>query len=141
MYFNNISINTWMKNVSAAIFLKKDEVLIAKRGKNKHLSGYWEFPGGKQEEDETIFECLEREIFEEFNVKCKTKNIFFECIYDYDNASIKLIAIFSDLLDESIELKVHDEYKWVKIAKLLEYTLAPADIPIAKKLIDKYENR
>jgi 5-methylcytosine-specific restriction protein A len=128
-----------MKNVSAAIFLKNDFVLIAKRGNGKDLSGYWEFPGGKQEENETIFECLEREIVEEFNVECKANEMFFESIYHYDNDTIKLIAIFSNLLDNQIELKVHEDYKWVKINYLLEYNLAPADISIAKKLIEYYD--
>jgi hypothetical protein len=27
-----------------------------------HLAGYWEFPGGKQEPDGSLEECLEREI-------------------------------------------------------------------------------
>lgn len=125
-----------MKNVSAAIFLRNDSVLIAKRGKRENLAGYWEFPGGKQEQNETIFQCLEREILEEFNVKCKTKKIFCESIYDYSNGVIKLTAIFSDLLDNKIELSVHDNYEWVKIKDLLKYQLAPADISIAKKLIE-----
>ena len=125
-----------MKNVSAAIFLKSNSVLIAKRGNGENLAGYWEFPGGKQEQNETIFECLEREILEEFNVKCKAKEIFCESIYNYSNGVIKLIAIFSDLLDNKFELRVHDNYEWVRIKDLLNYNLAPADIPIAKKLIE-----
>lgn len=127
-----------MKNVSAAIFLENNFVLIAKRGKNEKLSGYWEFPGGKQEENETIFECLEREIKEELNVRCKAKDIFFESFYNYDSGSIRLIAILSNLLETQIELRVHDEYKWVDINDLIEYDFAPADIPIVNKLIDNY---
>jgi len=128
-----------MKNVSAGIFLQSSSVLIAKRGQNEKLAGYWEFPGGKQEENETIFECLEREILEEFNVKCKAKNIFAESIYNYDNGTIKLIAIYSELLDNSIKLNVHEEYRWVIISDLANYKFVPADIPIVEKLINDYE--
>lgn len=128
-----------MKNVSAGIFLQNSSVLIAKRGQNEKLAGYWEFPGGKQEENETIYECLEREILEEFNVKCKAKEIFAESIYKYDNGTIKLIAIYSDLLDNRIMLNVHEEYRWVIISDLANYKFAPADIPIVEKLINDYE--
>lgn len=128
-----------MKNVSAGIFIKNGFILIAKRGKNEKLAGYWEFPGGKQEDNETIFECLEREIYEEFNVKCKAKEILSENVYTYESGSIKLIAILSDLLESEIKLSVHEKYKWIKITDLNDYKLAPADIPIAKKIIEKYE--
>ncbi|ULQ60283.1 NUDIX domain-containing protein [Brucepastera parasyntrophica] len=128
-----------MKIISAAIFIKDCFVLIAQRGKNENLSGYWEFPGGKQEGNEDIFECTKREIFEEFIVKCKAKKIFCESIYDYEPGLIKLIAVLTDLLDERIILKVHEDFRWVKIDELLNYNLAPADIPIAKKNIEVYK--
>jgi len=43
--------------VLAAIILNKDKALIARRDPNKHLSGYWEFPGGKLEKNETEKDC------------------------------------------------------------------------------------
>lgn len=127
-----------MKNVAAAIFLKGNLVLIARRALNENLCGCWEFPGGKQEVGETIFECLEREILEEFNVKCQSKEVYCESIYNYENGTIRLVGIFSELLEESIKLSVHDIYQWVDVNKLLDYNLAPADIAVAKQLIQDY---
>ena len=40
-------------NVTAALICRKGKVLIAKRGRGSHLGGFWEFPGGKQEEGES----------------------------------------------------------------------------------------
>lgn len=103
-----------MQNVSAGIFIKNNLILIAQRGIHEKLSGYWEFPGGKQEIDETIFDCLEREILEEFRVRCKANDIFCESIYNYENGSIRLIGILSELLELNIELVVHEQYEWIK---------------------------
>lgn len=127
-----------MKNVSAAIFIKNDSILIAKRANNKTLAGFWEFPGGKQEDNESIFECLEREILEELNVRCVANEIYFESTYNYDHGTINLIAILSNLLDTHIELSVHEDCKWVNIDDLTHYDFAPADIPIVNKLIYDY---
>lgn len=127
-----------LKNVSAGIFIQANSVLITKRADKELLAGYWEFPGGKQEREESIFECLEREILEELNVRCKANKVYFESIYNYDNGTINLIAILSDLLESNIELTVHDEYKWVNINDLINYKFAPADIPIVKKLMCDY---
>ena len=127
-----------MKNVAAAIFIQDGSVLIARRANNETLAGYWEFPGGKQEKDESIFECLEREISEEFNVRCKATEIYLESIYSYEKGTINLIAILAELLESCIKLSVHDNYKWVKFDDLIHYNFAPADIPITQKLIIDY---
>ncbi|GHT84040.1 NUDIX hydrolase [Spirochaetia bacterium] len=127
-----------VQDVSAAIFIKNDTVLIAKRNQSGSLPGYWEFPGGKQKPGETIFECLEREILEEFNVRCQAKSIFAETVYANEHNSIRLIGIMAELPDEAIELRVHDEYRWVEIGRMLEYRLAPADVGIAEKLRAHY---
>ncbi|MFZ4815864.1 MAG: A/G-specific adenine glycosylase [Phototrophicaceae bacterium] len=44
------------------------QVLIAQRPAEGLLGGLWEFPGGKQEPDETLAECLARELHEELGV-------------------------------------------------------------------------
>ena len=51
-----------MLNVAAAIIEQGDKILIAKRAPGKHLAGYWEFPGGKIESNETPQDCLAREL-------------------------------------------------------------------------------
>ena len=127
-----------MTEVSAAIFIENNKVLLAKRSPEKNLGGYWEFPGGKRENNETILECLEREIFEELNVKCKAIEIFCENMHENERGAIKLIAIISELIDREIILKDHSDYEWVEINRILSYKLAPADIFIAELLIAKY---
>lgn len=126
-----------MKNVSAAIILDKGKILLTRRAPGENLEGYWEFPGGKQEKSETIFECLEREILEELNLICKAKKIFTESVYHYVGGAIKLIAVIADIINGDICLSVHDLYEWVSIDDLMIYKLAPADIPIANLIISQ----
>jgi mutator protein MutT len=129
-----------MQDVAAAIFIRNSTVLIAKRNQSGSLPGYWEFPGGKLEGGETIFECLEREILEEFNVRCKAKSIFAETVYEYEHGSIRLISMLADLLSDTIELRVHEDYRWVEISRLSEYMLAPADVRAAEMLAEESKN-
>lgn len=42
-----------MKEVTAAIILKDNKVLIAQRAPGDKLAGKWEFPGGKMEPGDT----------------------------------------------------------------------------------------
>ena len=123
-----------MQDVAAGIFIKNDAVLIARRDLSGSLPGYWEFPGGKREPGETIFECLEREILEEFNVRCRPHSVFAETVYAYEHGCIRRIGILAELPDDAIELRVHETYRWVEITRLPEYRLAPADMGIAERL-------
>ena len=54
--------------VSIALIDSNDQILISKRPDKKHLSGYWEFPGGKVEKNETPQNAIIREVKEELNV-------------------------------------------------------------------------
>ena len=127
-----------MKLVTAAIIIKNNHVLLARRKQGQKLAGYWEFPGGKIEKNETPESCLERELFEELNVKIKAGKIIAESIYHYSHCSIKLLGLESILLSNSIKLSVHDKVKWVPIENTTNLKLAPADIPIANHLKNRY---
>ena len=57
-------------NVSVAVLINDDhQVLLAQRPAPKPWEGWWEFPGGKIEKDETSEDALYREIYEEIGVK------------------------------------------------------------------------
>ena len=129
-----------MKIVTAAIIKKDRSILLTRRKSGEKLEGFWEFPGGKLEDGESPQECLERELFEELGVASKAGDIFAESIFHYDHVTIKLLGIETKLIGRKLTLNVHDKAKWIPIKNLLEYRLAPADIPIAKKIIKEFGN-
>jgi A/G-specific adenine glycosylase len=55
--------------VTAGVIWRGDKVLIAQRPLKGMLGGLWEFPGGKQNEGESLAECLKREIREELGIE------------------------------------------------------------------------
>ena len=50
------------------IFNETGKILLSLRNKSI-LADYWEFPGGKREENEDLEGALKRELFEEINIK------------------------------------------------------------------------
>ena len=120
--------------VTAAILIKDGKIIIAKRKAEDYLGDKWEFPGGKIENNETPEQCLKREIKEVFDIDVSVGEHLGSSIYHYDHISIELLAYRTYWESGSINLKDHDEFKWVSLKQLDEYDFAPADIPFVDKL-------
>lgn len=123
-----------MNIATAAIILDESRVLLTRRKEGQKLAGYWEFPGGKVEEGETLQSCLEREILEELSLTVHVGDILTSSYYKYEHGSFSLVALYATIVTGDILLSVHDKVEWVSILNLLNYQLAPADIPIAEVL-------
>jgi 8-oxo-dGTP diphosphatase len=126
------------KIVSAGIAIEGGCVLLTRRAPGQTLEGMWEFPGGKQEYGESIQECLQRELREELGVDATTGEIIAESIYEYPGGAIRLVAIVTTLSSKDFSLTVHDRAEWPRVSDILEYDLAPADVPIAKEIIKRH---
>ena len=123
-----------MKEVTAAIIITDNKVLIAERAPGENLAGKWEFPGGKIEEGESPRECLKREILEELEIDIEVKDLFGESIYAYHSGTIKLMAFWCQWISGDFRLSVHSRIEWVTRQQLELYDFAPADIPLVEKL-------
>ena len=127
-----------MKEVSAAIIIEDGKVLLARRAKGEKLAGYWEFPGGKREDGETIEQCLVREIREELSLDIEVVGEFDTSDYEYPGGQIRLIGLLAEIQNGVISKTVHDLVEWIDISSVLDYQLAPADIPLAERLRNDY---
>lgn len=126
-----------MKNilVVAALIKKDNNVLIARRSTgDENVLGKWEFPGGKVEPNETEGHAIEREIKEEFELDIKANKYITNNVCEYPTKTVDLRLYECKYISGEFKLHDHSEYKWVNINELLNYDLAPADIPLAKYL-------
>lgn len=129
-----------MITVTAAIMEKGGLILAARRKAGKHMAGFWEFPGGKVEENETPTECLKRELFEEFGIECTIGDFFDESIHAYNEKTIRLLGYFVTHNDGEFRCTDHDRIVWLKPSALESLQWAPADIPLMKNLV-KLKNK
>jgi 8-oxo-dGTP diphosphatase len=123
-----------MKDVTAAIIILEDKVLLTRRSPGEKHAGWWEFPGGKVESGESPETCLRRELLEELEIETAIGDKLTESIHTYETGAIRLLAYPATILSGSLQLHVHDEYQWVSVAELLNFKLLPADVPIAEFL-------
>ena len=121
-------------HVTAAILVRDNAVLIARRKNGCRHAGKWEFPGGKIESGESPEACLVREIREEFNITVAVLEFLCHSIYAYDFGTVQIHAYFIQWLSGELTLNDHDTCAWVSPGELTTYDLLPADVPIAERL-------
>ncbi|CAN5123934.1 8-oxo-dGTP diphosphatase MutT [soil metagenome] len=125
------------KKVIASIIRKDNRFLIAQRAKKDDLYGKWEFPGGKMEENETEHQCLQRELFEEFNIRAEIGEYLCSSFFEYKGHPMEMRAYFVDSFAGEFFLNDHQEIKWVTKNELLNYDMPDPDKPIVKKLLEE----
>ena len=96
----------------------------------------WCLPGGKQEYDETIFECAKREVKEETNLDVWNLEVF-SAVDDIQPHKhfVTIQMITKDYTGhlEIMEPEKQDEWKWFSLERLQEKIYSPS-----KKFIDAY---
>jgi A/G-specific adenine glycosylase len=120
--------------VTAAIFQKNKKVLLTKRPPEGLLGGMWEFPGGKQEENETLQETLIREINEELGASTNVGDLQGVYSHAYTHYKVTLHAFFCKLLSTDLMLNYHTQYAWVPIDSLDDYPMGKIDRLISQQL-------
>jgi len=121
--------------VTAAVIEKDGKILIARR--MRAFMGYhWEFPGGKLEENETLEECLKREIREELGIEISVGRLISSRKHVLNcQSAIMLYAYQAQPLSGDITLTDHDEIAWVSPRDLMGYTFPEPDRLIVKDIL------
>jgi A/G-specific adenine glycosylase len=120
--------------VTAAVIRRGRKVLLAKRPSKGLLGGMWEFPGGKIERNETLEDCLIREIREELGVLISLGEPFGIYQHAYTHFRITLHAFSCELLKGKPKPIEATELAWVKPSELRNYPMGKVDRLIARKL-------
>ena len=123
-----------MIDVVAAVIKKNNLYFIAQRNRNKHFAYYWEFPGGKVDNQETFENALKREIKEELSINIAVlKHIASEKHKD-EKIDVNVHYFLCELLNENIILSEHEDMKWLQKNDLTQFKMAPGDATIIKYL-------
>lgn len=123
--------------VTCAIIRRDNKVFAALRGEGRSLAGHWEFPGGKLEEGESLFDCITREIDEELAMHVVPRQTLPHVFHDYGDFHIELHPVLCDVLSDGFELREHADAGWFALTDLESLTWAPADIPIVQQLLSR----
>ena len=124
--------------VACALVDPDGRVLMARRPEGKAMAGLWEFPGGKVQPDELPEEALIRELREELGIDvtaaCLAPLTFASHTYEAFHLLMPLYVCRK--WSGAAEAREGQELKWIKPARMRDYPMPAADLPLVGHLMD-----
>lgn len=117
-------------HVAVGVLIQPDgKFLLTSRPEGKDYAGYWEFPGGKIEGNETVQEALRRELHEELGIQINQSEPWKSETVDYPHALVLLH--FCKVLSWSGDLQMREgqSYSWQSLP-VTEHPVLPGTIPV-----------
>lgn len=124
--------NRQLVHVAVGILTQPDlSFLLTTRPEGKVYAGYWEFPGGKLESQETIEEALSRELQEEIGIVVVQSQRWKTQKMDYPHALVQLYFCKVTQWTGSLQMKESQQCRWqqlpVDVAPILPGALPVLD--------------
>ncbi len=114
--------------VAVGILIRSNgDFLMTTRPAGKAYAGYWEFPGGKLEANETVIEALRRELIEEIGVVIEDVGIWRSSVVDYPHALVRLTFCKISAWTGQLHMRESQQFAWqslpVQVAPVLAGTI------------------
>jgi 8-oxo-dGTP diphosphatase len=124
--------------VACALVDPDRRVLLAQRPPGKSLAGKWEFPGGKVEPGERPEATLIRELHEEIGITVKEACLapLTFASHAYDDFHLLMPLYICRRWEGQVTAREGQNLAWVRVNKLRDYEMPPADIPLIPHLMD-----
>jgi 8-oxo-dGTP diphosphatase len=118
--------------VLAAVIRRGDCYLVCQRPSHKRHGGLWEFPGGKLEAGESLFDAATRELKEELDVDVMAIGKRLLVVQD-DGSPFQIEFVEVEIVGDPLPLE-HDEIAWLTPLEIPDLSLAPSDRKFAISL-------
>ncbi|WP_051676848.1 (deoxy)nucleoside triphosphate pyrophosphohydrolase [Maridesulfovibrio frigidus] len=124
-------------SVVAGIIWRDGLFLSAERPIGKDYAGWWEFPGGKVEQGESLADALVRELQEELGITPLKYDFWMDKIVEYPEYTVKLN--FFDIWDFSGKVTSMEKQKfdWFELDNVVDVKFLPVNYEILELLKER----
>ncbi len=123
---------------AALIFDDQNKIIISRRPEGSHLSGMWEFPGGKIEPGENAEQTLVRELLEELALEIKVGSLYLKNVFEYDEKFVDIAFYMCTQVDPAQQPQALEANEWkrIRLIELEQYEFPPADKEVVRQLLE-----
>ena len=123
-------------DVAVGVLVRPDgRFLLTSRPEGKVYAGYWEFPGGKLEANESVEAALARELHEELGITVAESAVqrWREQMVDYPHALVRLHFCKLRQWDGELQMREGQSLAWERLPVQVSPVL-PGAIPVLRWL-------
>ncbi len=103
------------------------DIFISRRHAHLHQGNKWEFPGGKVEANESVYDALQRELAEECNIQITNACPLTVITHDYGDKQVMLDVWKVTEFTGAVAQQEGQEWRWVPIYELEAYVFPEAN--------------
>ncbi len=120
--------------VVAGVIVRGDRFLAARRSATMSWPGFWEFPGGKVEDGETLGEALKRELQEELSIAIDAFSLWKVKEKKSTGGAIRLFFHLVTEFSGTPTPREGQELAWITCDEARDYAFLPADEEVLSEL-------
>jgi 8-oxo-dGTP diphosphatase len=126
--------------VTAAAIIRNGSLLIAQRKRGDPHELLWELPGGKREAEESLEECLRRELGEEMGIDAEIGRLIGTAVKDDGHLAVEIFAFHVPAFRGKIAVRAHETVRWVEPQEFQNYDFLDADQLLIRRIAEKWES-
>lgn len=130
---------TKIVHVAVGVIKREDKIFLTKRLAASHQGGKWEFPGGKVEESETVYQALHRELKEEVAIDTLSCTPLMQISHDYGDKKVLLDVFVVDNFTGEAKALEGQQSGWFALSEFEGLNFPAANQAIIEKLKKVYQ--
>jgi len=127
--------------IGVGVIHQNDKILIALRPEDGLLGGLWEFPGGKCQPEESLKDCVARELLEETGLTVSVGSKIATVNHAYTHFKITLHAFHCEVISGQAEPKTSQQLMWVSLKEIDRYAFPKANKHVLEALKSKTDRQ
>ena len=116
-------------------------VLIDQRLEEGLLGGLWEFPGGKQEPEEAIEDCIRRELREELAIEVEVGEELITVDHAYSHKKLRFVVHLCSWTSGEPQPLASQQVRWVDPDRLGDFAFPAANARIIDALLGRLKGQ
>ena len=113
------------------------EVLAGVRPPGTSLAGFWEFPGGKLDADETFEQAVVRECLEETGLEVEVVGDFPTVTFEYEHDTVRIRFFRCIVPAANSDQGLKEPFQWLPKSRLAEYRFPDANDTLIELLLSE----